>query len=174
MTMNDTATELAACPWCGENCANLVINQGDKWAHYEPSCLEVRTGYDLSETAAWRAEAIAAWNTRKETPTEQGEVARELEAIRPEIGWNKGDLYSHRYYNISSDLRDRILAALSHPVSTNMQVAEAVREAAAKVVERFPIRLDWPQTRLFEETAKRIRALDLSTFTASSTTGDVE
>ena len=59
-----TVEQLEPCPFCGERCANLVIDQGDKWAHYEPSCLEVRTGYDLSNDAPWRAEAIAAWNRR--------------------------------------------------------------------------------------------------------------
>lgn len=65
--MSDEA--LKPCPFCGEQCATLVIDQGDKWAHYEPSCLEVRTGYDLSDDAAWRAEAITAWNTRADAKT---------------------------------------------------------------------------------------------------------
>lgn len=62
--LTDQRAALEPCPFCGEDCAELVINQGDKWAHYEPGCLEVRTGYDLSETADWRDEAIAAWNRR--------------------------------------------------------------------------------------------------------------
>jgi len=56
---------LLPCPFCGKQCAQLVIDQGDKWSHYEPSCLEVRTGYNISEDAPWRDEAIAAWNTRQ-------------------------------------------------------------------------------------------------------------
>lgn len=58
---------LKPCPFCGEQCATLIVNQGDKWAHYEPTCLEVRTGYNLSDDAPWRAEAIAAYNTRRPT-----------------------------------------------------------------------------------------------------------
>jgi hypothetical protein len=71
-------SELKPCPFCSEQCATLAINQGDKWAHYEPSCLEVRTGYDLSDDAAWRAEAIAAWNTR----ASDAEITRLTEALR--------------------------------------------------------------------------------------------
>lgn len=58
---------LKPCGHCGEQCADLIIDQGDKWAHYSASCLEVRTGYNLSDDAPWRAEAIAAYNTRKPT-----------------------------------------------------------------------------------------------------------
>ena len=58
---------LLPCPFCGRQCATLLIDQGTKWAHYEPSCLEVRTGYNLSNDAPWRDEAIAAWNTRQPT-----------------------------------------------------------------------------------------------------------
>lgn len=70
-------SELKMCPFCSEQCATLVIDQGDKWAHYEPSCLEVRTGYDLSDDAAWRAEAIAAWNAR----ASDAEITRLTEAL---------------------------------------------------------------------------------------------
>ena len=61
---------LEPCPHCGEHCMSLVVDQGDKWAHYEPSCTEVRTGYDLSPEAPWRAEAVAAWNTRTPPKTQ--------------------------------------------------------------------------------------------------------
>lgn len=71
-------SELKPCPFCSEQCATLVIDQGDKWAHYEPSCLEVRTGYDLSDDAAWRAEAITAWNAR----ASDAEITRLTEALR--------------------------------------------------------------------------------------------
>ena len=55
-------SEVLPCPFCGECCQELVSDI--KWAGYAPTCLEVRTGYDDSELAPWRAEAIAAWNTR--------------------------------------------------------------------------------------------------------------
>lgn len=71
-------TELKPCPFCGGQCAQLVIDQGDKWAHYEPSCLEVRTGYNVSDNAPWIADAITAWNTRQ--PDSQ--VTALLEALR--------------------------------------------------------------------------------------------
>ncbi len=58
----------------------LLINQGDKWAHYEPTCLEVRTGYNLSNDAPWRDEAIAAWNTRQ--PTQSDALREENERLR--------------------------------------------------------------------------------------------
>jgi hypothetical protein len=65
--MTDDAKKVALlpCPFCGGQCAQLVIDQGYKWAHYEPSCLEVRTSYNVSEDAPWHTEAIAAWNTRQ-------------------------------------------------------------------------------------------------------------
>lgn len=70
--------ELLPCPFCGENCADLVINQGNKWAHYEPGCLEIRTGYVIDENAPWQKEAIDAWNTRALTERE----AKLVEAVR--------------------------------------------------------------------------------------------
>lgn len=36
------------------------------------------------------------------------------------------------------------------------ELADAV-ERCAQVAERFPMRLDWPQTRIFEEIATAIR-----------------
>lgn len=72
MTDDKDNAVLEPCPFCRKQCATLVIDQGDKWAHYGPSCLEVRTGYNLSEDAPWRDEAIAAWNTRQ--PTQSGSV----------------------------------------------------------------------------------------------------
>ncbi len=71
-----TDPKLEPCPFCGENCADLIVNQGTKWAHYEPACLEVRAGYDMAEDAAWRVEAIAAWN-RRATPQPEGLEALE-------------------------------------------------------------------------------------------------
>ena len=74
---------LLPCPFCGEQCAMLLINQGDKWAHYEPTCLEVRTGYNLSNDAPWRDEAIAAWNTRQ--PTQSDALKAENERLREHL-----------------------------------------------------------------------------------------
>lgn len=68
---------LLPCGHCGEQCADLIIDQGDKWAHYSASCLEVRTGYNLSDDAPWRAEAIAAYNKRQPT---QSDAVRDLVA----------------------------------------------------------------------------------------------
>jgi hypothetical protein len=65
MTNDKDSAVLLPCPFCGGQCAQLVIDQGYKWAHYEPSCLEVRTSYNVSEDAPWKAEAITAWNTRQ-------------------------------------------------------------------------------------------------------------
>ena len=67
---------LLPCGHCGEQCADLIIDQGDKWAHYSASCLEVRTGYNLSDDAPWRAEAIAAYNKRQPTQSDALKVAR--------------------------------------------------------------------------------------------------
>lgn len=61
---------LEPCPFCGEQCADLIIDQGDKWAQYEPSCLRVRTSYNVAADAPWRDEAIAAWNTRQPTQSD--------------------------------------------------------------------------------------------------------
>ena len=86
MTNDKDSAVLLPCPFCGEQCATLLINQGDKWAHYEPSCLEVRTAYNLSNDAPWRDEAAAAWNTRQPTQSDAlreaaiEECAKALEA----------------------------------------------------------------------------------------------
>ena len=71
---------LLPCPFCGRQCATLLIDQGTKWAHYEPSCLEVRTGYNLSNDAPWRDEAIAVYNTRQ--PTQSDALREENERLR--------------------------------------------------------------------------------------------
>jgi hypothetical protein len=71
---------LKPCPFCGRQCATLLIDQGTKWAHYEPSCLEVRTGYNLSNDAPWRDEAIAAWNTRQ--PTQSDTLQADIDAMK--------------------------------------------------------------------------------------------
>jgi len=62
---------LRECPFCGEMCAEMHISPGDKWAQFIPSCLEVRTGYDISDDATWHKEAIALWNTRAQSTTQQ-------------------------------------------------------------------------------------------------------
>lgn len=77
--MDKPATPLP-CPFCGEQCA--VLNEDIKWAGYQPSCLEVRTGYDSSSDAEWRAEAIAAWNRRVPHLTAiNAELVEALEAL---------------------------------------------------------------------------------------------
>ena len=71
MTSNP-ADVLLPCPFCGNHCAALNIDQGTKWAHWEPTCLEVRTGYNLDADAPWRAQVAHLWNTRiPKTPKEQ-------------------------------------------------------------------------------------------------------
>ena len=74
---------LKPCPHCGKQCADLIIDQGDKWAHYSASCLEVRTGYNISDDAPWHDEAIAAWNNRQPT---QSDALREALEAAPLIG----------------------------------------------------------------------------------------
>ena len=74
---------LKPCPHCGKQCADLIIDQGDKWAHYSASCLEVRTGYNISDDAPWRVEAIAAYNTRQ--PTQSDALQAENEALRHDL-----------------------------------------------------------------------------------------
>ena len=78
--MTDTPV-LKPCGHCGEQCADLIIDQGDKWAHYSASCLEVRTGYNLSSDAPWRAEAIAAYNKRQPTQSD-AEIIAENKRLR--------------------------------------------------------------------------------------------
>ena len=70
---------LKNCPFCGEQCATLEINQGYKWAHYEAGCLEVCTGYIMDEGANWRTEAILVWNTRT-SDTQIESLTAQLEA----------------------------------------------------------------------------------------------
>lgn len=72
--------ELKPCPFCGEQCA--VLDEDIKWAGYQPSCLEVRTGYDSSPDAEWRSEAIAAWNRRA---GDSAEVVGEIERLEERL-----------------------------------------------------------------------------------------
>jgi len=60
---------LKPCPFCGEtpdaaNPLTFQMNQGDKWGFVVCCCNgpEVRTGYQ--DVEHWRADAIAAWNSR--------------------------------------------------------------------------------------------------------------
>lgn len=79
---------LKNCPFCGENCADIAVDQGNKWAHYEAGCLEVRTGYIMDEDATWRDEAIKAWNTRAESE-EIEELRAALEFYANEENWKR-------------------------------------------------------------------------------------
>jgi hypothetical protein len=99
---------LKPCPFCGEQCADLIIDQGDKWAHYSASCLEVRTGYNISDDAPWRDEAIAAWNTRQ--PTHRNLVVAAAPADR--IGGGGGLPCGVVGVDTQSDVLAKCLAAL--------------------------------------------------------------
>ena len=94
--------KLKPCPFCGEQCAGMNIDQGDKWAHYEPSCLETRTGYDLSPEAPWRSEAVRLWNTRH-TPDREA-VAKLLCEISDD-DWSQGK----RFWRCQAD---RVIALM--------------------------------------------------------------
>lgn len=75
--------KLLPCPWCGETNVSTEIdaNQGYKWGYaYCAECgsrsSEVRTQYDQTAEAPWRAHALKEWNTRTTTsddldPTDQ-------------------------------------------------------------------------------------------------------
>ncbi|MBU6408058.1 MAG: Lar family restriction alleviation protein [Alphaproteobacteria bacterium] len=64
--------KLEPCPFCGEDVAITYPQAGDtreKWG--AATCIscgavgpDVRTDYDTSENAPWRAEAIKEWNRR--------------------------------------------------------------------------------------------------------------
>lgn len=105
--------KLLPCPFCGEHCATLEINQGDKWAHYEPSCLEVRTGYIVkNENAPWRKDAIKAWNTRKSPQPNEADV---VEVIGKEVEdalfwWEKSE---NNDCNFSQVIKQALTKALS-------------------------------------------------------------
>lgn len=60
----DNQRELLPCPFCGKACQSFQTDSSGKWGRIEPSCLEVRTGYNIFEDAPWKKEAAAAWNTR--------------------------------------------------------------------------------------------------------------
>ncbi len=81
--------DLKPCPFCtdGKSVSTYFDHeQGDKWGYAACDACgsrgpEVRTNYDRADDAPWRAEAIAAWNTRTpdtsiEALTEQLEAAR--------------------------------------------------------------------------------------------------
>jgi Lar family restriction alleviation protein len=101
--------DLKPCPFCTEGKSVSTYfdhEQGDKWGYAacdacESRGPEVRTGYDPADDAPWRAEAIAAWNTRIPDPsiealTEQLEAARadakEAEAYADELAGDQVDL----------------------------------------------------------------------------------
>lgn len=93
---------LKSCPFCGGTDAETEVDklQGTKWGRVVcRSCgacgEEVRTGYDQSPDAPWRAEAIAAWNRRSAADDEtirlqdeyiaklaNGPAADEIERLR--------------------------------------------------------------------------------------------
>jgi Lar family restriction alleviation protein len=63
--------ELLPCPFCGENevVTEMDHEQGTKWGYAicQYCCArgpETRTGYDASNDAPWRHEAIKLWNSR--------------------------------------------------------------------------------------------------------------
>ena len=63
--------DLKPCPFCGYDKIQITAdeNQGYKWGRAVCICCnavgpEVRTGYDKSFEAPWRAEAAAEWNRR--------------------------------------------------------------------------------------------------------------
>lgn len=72
MTDTTPAPELMPCPFCTEGKSVSTYfdhEQGDKWGYASCDACgargpEVRTNYDRDDNAPWRAEAIAAWNTR--------------------------------------------------------------------------------------------------------------
>jgi Lar family restriction alleviation protein len=68
--------DLKPCPFCtdGKSVSTYFDHeQGDKWGYAACDACgsrgpEVRTNYDRANDAPWRAEAIAAWNTRTPVP----------------------------------------------------------------------------------------------------------
>lgn len=70
MTLKERA-ELKPCPFCGCNRIEFIADatQGTKWGFARcTECgvagPEVRTQYDLTESAKWHKYALESWNTR--------------------------------------------------------------------------------------------------------------
>lgn len=93
----------------------------------------------------------------KETPTEQGEVARKAQSFSEGVmnlvhgSFDCDGVPNSTWEELSGQLYDLALAALSHPVSTNIQVAAhpIIREIMAEVekaTRKFPT---WP-TRIID------------------------
>lgn len=61
------------CPFCGSSVINFD-NDNRKWGYVECECgargPEIRTGYDLSDQAKWRMEAVEKWNKRFDPESE--------------------------------------------------------------------------------------------------------
>jgi Lar family restriction alleviation protein len=80
--------DLKPCPFCTEGKSVSTYfdhEQGDKWGYAacdacESRGPEVRTGYDPADDAPWRAEAIAAWNTRTPDPSIEALTAERAKA----------------------------------------------------------------------------------------------
>lgn len=90
--------ELKPCQFCtqGKTVSTYFDHeQGDKWGYASCDACgargpEVRTNYDRDDNAPWRAEAIAAWNTRADLcadPALLAEAAKVLEGVTPLVGW---------------------------------------------------------------------------------------
>ena len=193
MTQDTTITdELAAVEQCDRDAfAALARTQGMRSA-----AIEAERG-DWDRSPQVQAFARHRLSTRpKDSPTEQGEVAREFEA-RVVVGGMPTDCCDYGVIShmtgkevcrvwLEDDVRriaDLLNASLSHPVSTNMPVAEAVREAAAKALNRQAnINIDadpddHPWEKQTEQTKDWCRAMVdavLSTITASTTEGGGE
>ena len=191
----ETPTEQVASDWWkpepGDPFWMLEAEDGE-WLKNEHSMLGTR---DASKAIRFPTEAAAnnhrarmnpsyKWWSAKATehlwikPTEQGEVAGSI-VHRLMACFDFSDVLSiDEIRDMVADeaqaIEGEILASLSHPVSTNMQVAKAVREAIAlldEINERATSRQFYGIDHVLHGKLATIRAiLALSTITASSTT----
>ena len=120
--------DLKPCPFCGYDEIQITVdeNQGTKWGRAVCfSCNavgpEVRTGYDKSFEAPWRAEAAAEWNRRaSDTEIERLRAAaklapNELETWRWVLPHPQAGNSDLRYLHSLAVMRDAALSPLPAP-----------------------------------------------------------
>jgi Lar family restriction alleviation protein len=89
--------DLKPCPFCTEGKSVSTYfdhEQGDKWGYASCDACgsrgpEVRTNYDRADDAPWRAEAIAAWNTRTPDPRAEALTVERDEHWKSFVHWRK-------------------------------------------------------------------------------------
>ena len=113
--------DLKPCPFCGYDKIQITAdeNQGYKWGRAVCICCnavgpEVRTGYDKSFEAPWRAEAKAEWN-RRASDAEIERLRAVLQNLTTKMGAQKA--VTGREFSITVEVALRSARAALSPLT---------------------------------------------------------